>query len=221
MDSQIKVGTLYRPRALKFLSKMTPSSLPFSAPEMRFATITLCVLTAAAGVYQYLTKYSKKHTNQESSPHMRTFRKYLAAYSTLRPQALLANVSSEFTHRGLPLALKLPERPVDAFKQHADIVFSLFENFEMVPHPADDPRAVHFCPETNTVIAHCNMGGKVNEDSVNGKKLVEQGKKVWWTECVLFVKMDDAGLRVMDVKEFVDSKKAEQMKSILTGVLEG
>jgi hypothetical protein len=94
------------------------------------------------------------------------------------------------------------------------MIFSLFENFKMAPHGE-----VHFSKETDTVIAHCKMGGKVNGASDKGKILINGGLKEWWTECVLFVKMSPDGKKIIELKEFVNSAKAEELQRRLSGIL--
>ncbi|KAF2259880.1 hypothetical protein CC78DRAFT_445629, partial [Lojkania enalia] len=141
---------------------------------------------------------------------LQTFRRYTSAYSTLRPQALAANASQDFSHTVLPSSLLIPSRDLEPFKLHASVIFSIFDSFEMIPELG--PNGVHFSPETDTVIAHCKMGGKINGKSESGAKLVKQGLSEWWTECVLFVKMDRTGREVVEVREFVHSAKAEELK---------
>ncbi|KAF2656085.1 hypothetical protein K491DRAFT_692286 [Lophiostoma macrostomum CBS 122681] len=158
------------------------SNLSFSASEIRVATAALCAATLSIPAIYYLT--SSSSGPQDSTPHMRTFQKLLQAYSTLRPQALAANASADFTHQALPASLEMPTRTLDPWKQHATMIFALFEEFSMVPQPPGDKHSVHFCRETNTVIAHCKMGGKVNGDNENGRKLIQAGLTEWWTECV-------------------------------------
>jgi hypothetical protein len=114
----------------------------------------------------------------------------------------------------------MPTRTLDPWKQHATMIFSLFEDFSMVPQPSGTKDSVHFCKETNTVVAHCKMGGKVNGDNENGQKLIKAGLTEWWTECVLFVKMDPSGKRIVEVKEFVHSVKAEELKKRMMGLME-
>lgn len=191
------------------------SNLRISNPELRIATAALATMVAILPVYYYL-RGSKR---PEEFPHVKTFRKYIAAYSTLRPTALGANASSTFTHSILPLASKLPSRPLSTFQQHAVMIFSLFKSFSMIPQGNNEGEAVHFSPETNTVVAHCTMGGKVNGESDKGRQLVEAGYEEWWTECVLFVRMSKDGRTIEEVREFVDSKKAEELQFRLSGVL--
>ena len=50
--------------------------------------------------------------------------------------------------------------------------------------------------------------------------LVSQGLTEWWTECALMVRISKDGKRVVEVREFVHSAKAEELKRRLTGVLE-
>ncbi|KAF2684400.1 hypothetical protein K458DRAFT_366768 [Lentithecium fluviatile CBS 122367] len=193
------------------------SSLQISNPELRLATAALAALAAILPAYYYL-RGSKR---QEDTPHVKTFHKYLAAYSTLRPAALGANASSTFAHNILPLASRLPSRPLSSFQQHAVMIFSLFKSFSMIPQSNSEGEAVHFSKETNTVVAHCKMGGTVNGEDKKGKQLVEAGYREWWTECVLFVRMSEDGRMVEEVSEFVDSKKAEELQIRLSGVLSG
>ncbi len=89
----------------------------------------------------------------------------------------------------------------------------------MAPQANGSGEAVHFSRETDTVIAHCKMGGKVDGESVMGRKLVESGLREWWTECVLFVRLSGDGERVVEVREFVDSARAEELQRRLKGVL--
>ncbi|CAI6337431.1 unnamed protein product [Periconia digitata] len=194
----------------------TMSSLLFSLSELRLATVTLAAVAAIVPVYYYLRDDGLL---KESTPHVRTFRNYLKAYTTLRPAALSANATADFTHSVLPLSLKIPVRPLDGFQQHAHIIFSLFASFQMIPVKTADDDGVHFSKRTNTVVAHCKMGGKVNGDSEKGRLLIDAGYDEWWTENVLVVRMSNDGLRVEEVKEFVDSAKAAELQKRLSGVL--
>lgn len=190
----------------------------FSSSEIRLATIALCAITAVIPLSYYL--YNSSVNPQKSTRHMRTFHKFLKGYSTLRPQALAADASADFTHTAMPADLKLPSRSLEPFKQHASMIFSLFTDFTIVPQPEGSPNSVNFSPDTSTVIAHCKMGGKVNSKSPNGAKLVSQGYNEWWNECVIFVQMDSSGRKIVEVREFLHSAKAQELKGILTGMLE-
>jgi hypothetical protein len=99
------------------------------------------------------------------------------------------------------------------------MVFSLFHDFRMVPQEDGKRNDFYFSKATNTVIAHCKMGGKVNPNSEMGARLVESGIADWWTECILFVQMTEDGKRIIEVREFVDSARAEELQKKLSGVL--
>jgi chloramphenicol 3-O-phosphotransferase len=101
------------------------------------------------------------------------------------------------------------------------MVFSLFEKFDMLPQSQGPQGNVHFCKKSNTVIAHCRMGRIVNGQSEKGRILIEQGLQEWSTECVLFVRMDVEGKRVVEVKEFVNSAKAKELQKRSEGLFEG
>jgi hypothetical protein len=193
---------------------MKTTTFNMSTSELPLATFALCVLSAA--FYYWFRQTTSSSTKSSNTPHIQTFHKYIDAYSTLRPAALIATATNTFTHTVLPASLNLPVRTLDPFKQHSAMIFSLFKEFRMIPQPP----SVHFSRDTNTVIAHCKMGGSVNADSGMGMTLLAQGIKEWWTECMLFVEMDGSGRRVVGVREFVDSAKAEELKRRLTGVLE-
>lgn len=100
------------------------------------------------------------------------------------------------------------------------MIFSLFEEFSMTPQPQGGRDGIQFCPETNTVIAHCKMGGKVNRNSEKGRILVEGGVPEWWTECVLFVRMDTSGTRIREIREFVHSAKAQELRQRLERIFD-
>jgi hypothetical protein len=187
------------------------SDLRFNASEIRLATATLAALAALAPLAYYL--YPTQ--TQGSSEHVRTFHKFLKSYSTLRPQALTTHATRDFTHTSLPADLHLPTRTIGPFREHAETVFEIFTDFEMTP--LDDE--VHFSRETDSVIAHCKMGGKVNGESEMGAKLLASGITEWWTEGVLFVKLSKDGKRVKGVREFMHSKKMEELQIRLGGAL--
>lgn len=191
------------------------TDLRFSSSELRFATGALATIAALAPTVYFLLPAKKQH----STEHVKTFNKLIESYSTLRPEALVSTATRDFTHTVLPASLNLPSRPVDSFKSHAGMIFSLFERFEMTPQPNGKGDAVHFSKETNTVTAHCKMGGKVNSDSPMGQRLIASGLTEWWTECVLFAQMSPDGKRIVEVREFVDSAKAEELQKRLSGVL--
>lgn len=189
-----------------------------SSDPKRLLTISFAIATCLFLPYQWIRNGFPQL--QDSPPHMDTFYKLLKAYSSRRPQALIANATSNFQHGVLPSNLGIPTRNLLSFKNHASIVFSLFENFRMMPLLRGGREDVHFCKDTKTVIAHCKMGGPVDQKSENGAKLVAQGVTEWWLECVMFVEMDHEGKRVVGIREFVDAAKSAELKNRLTGMLE-
>jgi hypothetical protein len=191
------------------------SNLPFTASEIRLATLGLASNATLLPILYAFWPAKKQTSNQDI--RIQTFNTFLESYSTLRPEALTCLASPDFSHAVLPLSLNLPSRTLAPFQQHATQVFSLFSSFCLLPVPNGADEAIHFSPDTDTVIAHCKMGGKVNAQSEMGGVL---GLEEWWTECVLFVRMSEDGKRIVEVREFVDSKKAEELRLRLSAVFE-
>ena len=149
-----------------------------------------------------------------------TFYAFIKSYSTLRPQALTTHATRDFTHSSLPSDLDLPPLSIRAFRDTMEAMFDGFSSFEVKPE--DDgygAPAVHFSRDTDTVVAHCRMGGQVDGQSDGGRRLLECGITEWWTEAVLFVKMSKDGRRVEGVREFMHSKKAEELQRRLDSTL--
>lgn len=191
--------------------------LRFSPSEIRLATGGLMAVAALAPLaYYYLSAYQM----QEKTPHMDTFYGFIKSYSTLRAQALTTHATRDFTHSSLPSDLDLPPLGIRAFRDNMEAMFDVFSSFEV--KPADDgygASAVHFSRETNTVVAHCRMGGQVDAQGEGGRRLFERGITEWWTEAVLFVKMSKDGKSVEGVREFLHSKKAEELQMMLDAAL--
>ncbi|KAF2035244.1 hypothetical protein EK21DRAFT_84864 [Setomelanomma holmii] len=165
------------------------SNIAFSTPEIRLLTLTLASLTAIPLIYSlWPTK------PRSSNAYIHTFERLIESYSTLRPQALTTHAARDFTHQIIPLSLNIPPRKLQPFQEHADQIFSLFSSFNMIPQANRTGDLIYFSPGTNTVIAHCKMGGKVNRESEMGAKL---GLEKWWTECVLLVRMSADGKKVV------------------------
>ncbi|KAG9192520.1 hypothetical protein G6011_11254 [Alternaria panax] len=193
------------------------SDLSFSPSEIRFATATLAAIAALVPVAYYL--YPSQA--QDSTIHLETFNQFIKSYSTLRPQALTTNATRDFTHTSLPEDLHLPTRSIQPFREHAETVFEIFKNFQVVLQgDGHGGKAVHFSKKTNTVVAHCKMGGEVDADHELGAELAESHITEWWTEGVLFVRLSEDGKRVESVREFMHSKKAEELHIRLHGAVE-
>jgi hypothetical protein len=193
------------------------SQLNFRSSEIRLATATLATIASLAPTLYFLRSF----TRQGPAEHIKTFDKFIQSYSTRRPEVLVAAATWDFEHTVLPVSLGLPLRTLVPFKQHASMIFSLFSDFQMVPQADRTGKTVHLSRDTNTVIAHCKMGGKVNPESEMGAKLAASGIADWWTECVLFVQMTEDGKWIVGVREFVNSVKAEELQQRLSGILVG
>ncbi|EMD63130.1 hypothetical protein COCSADRAFT_182405 [Bipolaris sorokiniana ND90Pr] len=190
--------------------------LHFSQSEIRFATAALAAIATLAPLAYHL--YPSQ--SQENAPHMQTFNAFIRSYSTLSPHALTTHATRDFTHSSLPSDWGLPPLPIRTFRDNMEAMFDVFSSFEVTPQ--DDGYggpAVHFSRDTDTVVAHCRMGGKINNEGDRGRALEESGITEWWTEAVLFVKMSKDGRRVEGVREFMHSKKAEELQMRLETVL--
>jgi hypothetical protein len=120
----------------------------------------------------------------------------LEAYGSLSVQQLLKLLASNFTHRVLPESLGMPVRDKEAFAQHAAGIFSIFESFRM--EPAEVLKVEGW---RETWVVRARMDG-----------LLKSTKGRWKNECILIVKMDDEGILVEEIQEFVDSAKAVEMR---------
>jgi hypothetical protein len=79
---------------------------------------------------------------------------------------------------------------------------------------------VHSDKETNTVIAHCMSGGKVDVDHEIRYSVFASDVSEWWTEYMPFVHLDEAETMISEVREFVDTAKEGAAKKF-RGVLRG
>ncbi|KAK0742682.1 hypothetical protein B0T18DRAFT_289047, partial [Schizothecium vesticola] len=118
----------------------------------------------------------------------------LRGYSSLSLPTLLAPLADDFTHRVLPSSLHVPPHDLDAFVAHARSMFSIFREFEMIPVEVFEDA------EQDAVVVFAKMEGTTKE-----------GEK-WENECVMLVRLTGDGEGVKEVVEFVDSKKAGEMR---------
>ncbi|KAI0392934.1 hypothetical protein F5Y17DRAFT_477170 [Xylariaceae sp. FL0594] len=157
------------------------------------------------------------HTIQKSCRRKMAIADLLKAYSQPTADQLIGLLAPEFKHRTLPESLDFPVRDRDAFAEHAKGVFSLFASFKMAQ------RAIYEESGSETVIIHALMEGTLrNKDcgedksSSSGRDRAsgpDPGQMKWMNECVLFVTLNDANDRIVEIKEFVDSAKAKEMAS--------
>ncbi|KAK4942825.1 hypothetical protein LTR66_014665 [Elasticomyces elasticus] len=134
----------------------------------------------------------------EQSARLKTAHRLLAAYSSLDVGAILSNLSSDFTHQVLPASLGMPTRDKASFAAHAGGITSVFSKFDM------NPQMVLEDGKENAVVVYCKMVGEMRPQKGGGE---------WANECMMVMRMSEDGERVVQVREFVDSYKAMQMRS--------
>ncbi|KAI0859153.1 hypothetical protein F4860DRAFT_516220 [Xylaria cubensis] len=127
---------------------------------------------------------------------MQTIDALLEGYSSLSVARLLEPLDPDFYHRTLPESLEMPVRNREAFAEHAARVFGIFEEFKMVPR---------------TIIDDASSGIVAIEADMLGT--LKDGKGEWKNECVMMVRLREDGLKVLEVREFVDSAKAMEMSN--------
>ncbi|KAI3320403.1 hypothetical protein HD806DRAFT_538243 [Xylariaceae sp. AK1471] len=125
---------------------------------------------------------------------MQTIDALLEGYGSLSVPKLLELLAPEFHHQTLPESLGMPVRDRAAFAKHAAGIFSVFDNFQMIPKTVIDDAAA------GVVAVDARMLGTL-----------KGGKGEWENECVMMIRLTEDGLNVLDVREFVDSAKAMEM----------
>ncbi|ORY68557.1 uncharacterized protein BCR38DRAFT_406478 [Pseudomassariella vexata] len=126
---------------------------------------------------------------------IQTVNQLLDGYSSLSVETLLAPLSESFQHRVLPESLGMPARDKAAFTQHATGVFSIFENFQLIPKSICENMAANF------VVVYAGMKGTL-----------KAGKGEWRNECIMMIRLSTDGRKIVEVNEFVDSAKAMEMR---------
>lgn len=129
------------------------------------------------------------------SPRIRTTEALLDGYSSLNIDELMAPLSSDFSHQVLPESLGMPVRNANQFAEHAAKIISVFSQFRM------SPKAIFEDQEQNAVVVHARMEGTL-----------KGSKGEWLNECVMIICLSEDGTRVVQIKEFVDSAKAVEMR---------
>ncbi|KAI0455254.1 hypothetical protein F5B21DRAFT_472532 [Xylaria acuta] len=125
---------------------------------------------------------------------MQTINALLDGYGSLSVAQLLEPLDPDFHHRTLPESLEMPVRNRESFAKHAAGIFGVFEEFRMVPKAIIDDAI------SGIVVIEAQMLGTL-----------KGGKGKWINECVMMVRLREDGLKVLDVREFVDSAKAMEM----------
>ncbi|KAL1879947.1 hypothetical protein VTK73DRAFT_6527 [Phialemonium thermophilum] len=157
----------------------------------------------------------------------RTVNNLLESYSSRSAAELIGHLTLDFEYRLLPSTLGVSPMKRYAFSKHAEKVFSLFKKFRMLPTqiilgksqlmPAHDGTT-----ETNLVAAvHAHMEGTFIKGTVPpasqhrkpGERLEEPSNTEWRNECILTIHLSEDGSKVARIEEFVDSVRAEQMRT--------
>ncbi|KAI0378649.1 hypothetical protein F5Y04DRAFT_290817 [Hypomontagnella monticulosa] len=124
----------------------------------------------------------------------KTVEALLDGYGSLSVPQLLMTMSTEFHHQVLPESLGMAARNREAFAQHAAGIFSIFDEFRMVPKSIIDDGP------GNMAVVHARMQG-----------VLKGGAGEWINECVMMIQLSTDGTQVLKVTEFVDSAKALEM----------
>ncbi|KAK3987953.1 hypothetical protein QBC44DRAFT_371454 [Cladorrhinum sp. PSN332] len=128
-----------------------------------------------------------------------TIRRLLDGYSSLSTKKLAEPLSSNFTHHVLPTSLGMPSRNKEEFALCAAGIFSIFQDFNMIP------TNIYEDAKRDVVVIHARMRATPR----NGSR---GGKNEWDNECVLIVQLSKDGKQVTKLEEFVDSVMAVEMR---------
>ncbi|KAI1773609.1 hypothetical protein F4818DRAFT_95597 [Hypoxylon cercidicola] len=118
----------------------------------------------------------------------------LEGYGSLSISQLLHPLSPDFRHQVLPESLGMEPRNRESFSQHAAGIFSIFDQFRMVPKSIVDGGS------GGMMVVHALMQG-----------ILKGGAGEWKNECVMMIQLSSDGTQVVRVTEFVDSAKALEM----------
>ncbi|KAH8768901.1 hypothetical protein F5883DRAFT_553157 [Diaporthe sp. PMI_573] len=130
------------------------------------------------------------------SPRIKTTEALLDGYSSLNVDRLMSPLSSDFSHQVLPESLGMPIRNANQFAEHAAQIFSVFSQFCM------SPKAIFEDQGQNVVVVHARMEGTLKGSN-----------EEWLNECVMIICLSEDGTQVVQIKEFVDSSKAIEMRT--------
>lgn len=133
----------------------------------------------------------------ETSTRLATAHALLEAYSSLSPDQILAQLDDNGKYQVLPDSLGMPQRTKSEFAAHAAGITSVFKSFEMIPQVIYEDAA------SNAVVVHAKMDGQLAKGP-GGR---------WENECVMLLRMNEDGSKIIEIKEFVDSDKAMKMRN--------
>ncbi|KAI2636213.1 hypothetical protein GGS26DRAFT_483430 [Hypomontagnella submonticulosa] len=132
--------------------------------------------------------------DQARSRQRKTIEALLDGYGSLSVPQLLMTMSADFHHQVLPESLGMAARNRESFAQHAAGIFSIFDEFRMVP------KSIVLDGPENMAMVHARMQG-----------ILKGGAGDWINECVMMIQLSTDGTQVLKVTEFVDSAKALEM----------
>lgn len=121
----------------------------------------------------------------------------LDAYGSLSADQIISLLDEGFQQQGLPESLGMPTRSKEEFRGHAAGITSVFSRFAMIP------QAVYEDENENAVVVHAKMDGELNKGP-GGR---------WENECIMLLRMNEDGTKIIEIKEFVDSAKAKEMRN--------
>lgn len=131
------------------------------------------------------------------SSRLQTAYSLLDAYGSLNPDAILDHLDESCTHQALPESLAMPPRSKDEFRAHAQGITSIFSSFAMIPQKVYEDDA------NNAVVIHAKMDGQLNKP----------GMGQWKNECIMMLRFTPDGHKITQIREFVDSAKALEMRN--------
>lgn len=89
----------------------------------------------------------------------------------------------------------MPVRDRAEFRKHAEGITAIFSTFSMTPQSMFED------PERNSMAMYVKMSGKT-----------KNGGMQWENECVMMLGFSEDGREISEVREFVDSAKAKEMR---------
>lgn len=125
-----------------------------------------------------------------------TVNSLLRGYNSLSVSTLLRPLSPEFKHQVLPASLGMPLSNRDAFSKHAAGIFAIFSSFKMIP----------------LEIFSISGGKEIFIIRAEMRGVLKNGGGNWRNECVMFIRLSEDCSQVVEITEFVDSRKAVEMR---------
>lgn len=134
---------------------------------------------------------------ENRSTRLNTAYSLLDAYGSLSPENILSHLDESCTHQALPESLGMQPRSKEEFRGHAQGITSIFSSFAMIP------QNVYEDEQNNAVVIHAKMDGQLNK----------AGMGQWKNECIMLLRFTPDGTKITQIREFVDSAKAMEMRN--------